>query len=188
MTTVLTTTSTFQSPSAASDVTVSKTPPPRWLTASPYLEEAHLLDLDTVDTQSRMLAQALTDLKVATEEYATVEYEKALDFSAVTSRLRSIAALEGVTWVQQDFYVVDFRSKLKSQYDKDLLFMLDKKSHQEAMQSGGLLKYWFGEPNAERRNLATCEFTVGRLFNETDSIRHLAQQGRRYQRWFRAVA
>jgi hypothetical protein len=34
---------------------------------------------------------------------------------------------------------------------------LDYESHREACESGGLLKYWFGGPSEERRNLATCK-------------------------------
>jgi len=33
---------------------------------------------------------------------------------------------------------------------------LDEGSHAEATKSGGLLKYWFGMPDEDGRNLATC--------------------------------
>jgi len=32
----------------------------------------------------------------------------------------------------------------------------------EATLSGGLLKYWYGKPDAERRNLATCMYSESR--------------------------
>jgi hypothetical protein len=38
------------------------------------------------------------------------------------------------------------------------LYKLDYESHAEACESGGLLKYWFGKADGERRNLATCKF------------------------------
>ena len=41
--------------------------------------------------------------------------------------------------------------------DREKLFVLDKNSHAEAVRSGGLLKYWYGEPDAEGANLATCK-------------------------------
>src|SRR5258708_6748395 len=50
--------------------------PTRWLTVSPYLEQEHLLDLDSVDTPNRLLALALTELEAATPQYATVRYEE----------------------------------------------------------------------------------------------------------------
>jgi hypothetical protein len=53
--------------------------------------------------------------------------------------------------------VVIFRSKRKEVVDKYLLHVLDQQSHIEATASGGLLKYWFGDPNPERRNVATCK-------------------------------
>jgi hypothetical protein len=46
------------------------------------------------------------------------------------------------------------------------LFELDAFSHQEAMASGGLLKYWYGVKDQSRRNLATC--TLSSRFRECD--------------------
>lgn len=125
--------------------------------SSPYLEEEHLLDLKTLDRQSRFFAIALKRLKPHREDYATVEYESSLNLDEVLSKLRRIVALYGHKWKQQDFYVVEFRSQLKPKIDNALLFKLDEESHREANTSGGLLKYWYGEPDSERRNLATCK-------------------------------
>lgn len=138
------------------------TNPSRWLVSSPYLGSDHLLDLETVDRQSRLFAIALTNLSPATENYAAVNYEKAFDFDELMASLRSVAAAEGVQWRRQVFYVVEFRSKLRVEIDNDLLYSLDKMSHAEATQSGGLLKYWYGVPDGDRRNLATCEFASRR--------------------------
>ena len=135
-----------------------KTLEPRWLAASPYLEQEHLLDLNTLDVQSQLFALALTKLETATNDYAVVKYEDSLDFEGLMTELRLLADRHGVTWKSQDFYVVEFRSKLKTEIDNSLLFRLDKESHREASESGGLLKYWYGAPNGERRNLATCEW------------------------------
>jgi hypothetical protein len=129
---------------------------PRWLVASPYTEPAHLLDLDTLDVQSRLFAIALTHLQVATADYAFVAYEDVFDFGLLMEKLQESAREHGVTWHRQDFYVVEFRSTLKASFDNDRLSFLDKESHKEAVASGGLLKYWFGTPNSARQNLATC--------------------------------
>ncbi|KIX93099.1 uncharacterized protein Z520_11156 [Fonsecaea multimorphosa CBS 102226] len=128
----------------------------RWLTVSPYLEPEHLLDLNSVDTPNRLLALASTQLEPASGNYATVPYEDSFDWSSLMALLKSLAAKEGYRWTRQEFYVVEFRSKLKKNIDVDLLFKLDKQSHVEATQSGGLLKYWYGVPDTNRRNLATC--------------------------------
>jgi len=130
--------------------------PSRYLTVAPYIESEHLLDLRSVDTPNRLLALALTQLVPATSDYAVVRYEDAFDWMGLMSALKSLASREGYRWLRQEFYVVEFRSKLKQSIDVDLLFKLDKESHAEATQGGGLLKYWYGIPNAERRNLATC--------------------------------
>ena len=130
----------------------------QWLVASPYLDQAHLLDLDTLEQQTRLFALALSHLKLATPNYAVVRYEDVFDFAALMFKLRSLAHQAGVEWKRQDFYVVEFRSKLKHEYDGERLAYLDKESHKEAVASGGLLKYWFGVPNVDQQNLATCTF------------------------------
>jgi len=129
-----------------------------WLTVSPYLEPEHLLDLRSVDTPNRLLALASVQLAPATGDYATVNYGDALDWISLMSSLKAVAAAEGYRWTRHAFYVVEFRSKLKQNIDNDLLFKLDKESHAEATKSGGLLKYWYGVPDTERRNLATCKW------------------------------
>lgn len=126
------------------------------LASSPYLEEGHLLDLDTLDTQSRLLAIALTSLHAKGPDYATVKYEDSLDLDDVLIELGKLVRASGVRWIEQEFYVVEFRSQLKPIIDNALLFKLDKESHREANTSGGLLKYWYGEADINRRNLATC--------------------------------
>ncbi|KAL2444359.1 hypothetical protein ABEF95_016407 [Exophiala dermatitidis] len=127
-----------------------------WLTVSPYLEPEHQLDLESIDTPNRLLAFALTHLQAATPHYATVDYNAAFNWEDVMSELKALSAAEGYRWKRKSFYVVEFRSKLKQDIDVDLLFRLDKESHAEATASGGLLKYWYGVANSERRNLATC--------------------------------
>jgi len=52
---------------------------------------------------------------------------------------------------------VVFRSQVLASTDPTHLAVLDERSHAEAMNSGGLLKYWFGIPDGGHRNLATCE-------------------------------
>jgi len=129
-----------------------------YLISSPYLDPDHLLKISTLDTQSSLLARALTTLATATPLYATAPYHSSLNWPTVFSRLRDLSLAAKHNWTAQIFYVVEFRSKLKEQIDRPLLFDLDKYSHAEANISGGLLKYWYGSPDSQRRNLATCEF------------------------------
>lgn len=60
---------------------------------------------------------------------------------------------EGETW---KYYVIVFRSQIKPGTERPYLGLLDEGAHVEAVEAGGLLKYWFGVPDAEGRNLATC--------------------------------
>lgn len=131
-----------------------------WLVVSPYLEREHQLDLRTVDTPYRLLAVASTKLENSGNDYAIVKYEDAFKWSDLMKNLKDLADREGYQWRRHQFYVVEFRSKLKQDIDNNLLFKLDKKSHEEATACGGLLKYWYGEPDPERRNLATCKSTT----------------------------
>ncbi|KAJ4290565.1 hypothetical protein N0V90_010782 [Kalmusia sp. IMI 367209] len=126
------------------------------LISSPYNNPGHYLDLSTLDIPNLIFAKALTALKPLDPNYATAPYIASLDFPTVLSLVRLLSQQLNHTWKSTTFYVVIFRSKLKADIDNDLLYKLDYESHREACESGGLLKYWFGKPNEERRNLATC--------------------------------
>ncbi|CAI7675807.1 unnamed protein product [Penicillium manginii] len=126
------------------------------LIASPYNDIPHLLDLETLDTQSRLLALALASFKTIRPDYATAPYIENFNWDEVFGLVKTFAKAEGHKWTAQTFYVVAFRSILLPGVDNDHLHALDAYSHQEAVSSGGLLKYWFGTKDGERRNLATC--------------------------------
>ena len=152
------------------------------LISSPYNTPGHHLDLSSphLTTASRLLALALTALKPSTPTYATASYDQALNFDTVLALLRDLIHEERFEWKETSFYVVVFRSQLKEGIDQEWLYRLDEESHREACESGGLLKYWFGKGDGERRNLATCEFW--RYFSSFWCVanlhRLLAQQGR----------
>ncbi|USP81977.1 hypothetical protein yc1106_09251 [Curvularia clavata] len=128
------------------------------LITSPYNKPSHYLSLThpPLPLPSVLLALALTALQPLVPTYATTAYTSALNLDAVLGVLRALVQSEGVDWPETRFYVVVFRSKLKQNIDNDYLYKLDEESHAEACASGGLLKYWFGKSDAERRNLATC--------------------------------
>ncbi|CEJ58983.1 hypothetical protein PMG11_07621 [Penicillium brasilianum] len=126
------------------------------LIASPYNDVPHLLDLETLDTQSRLLALALSFFKSIRDDYATGDYLESFNWNEVFDLVKGFVEAESHTWTRQSFYVVSFRSRLKPGVDQDHLHALDAYSHQEAIASGGLLKYWFGTKNEKEQNLATC--------------------------------
>ena len=129
------------------------------LISSPYNEPSHLLDLSTLETQSRLLSLALAFFKPIRDDYATGEYLECFNWAEVFDLLKAFSESEGHTWTTQTFYVVSFRSKLQADADPDRLHALDAHSHQEATASGYLLKYWFGSKNENQQNLATCKCT-----------------------------
>lgn len=126
------------------------------LVVSPYTSLPHLLDLDRYSKSSQLFAKALTIFQPTRDDYATTEYTESFNFEEVIEALRSLVKAEGYRWNATDFYVVSFRSQLSPDADPERLFEIDAFSHQEAMASGGLLKYWYGVKDQNRRNLATC--------------------------------
>lgn len=128
----------------------------RLLVASPYTSRLHLLDLTTLTQPQTLLAKALTILAPATPAYATTPYINAFNWDAVFTYLTAAVKSEGFHWKEQFFYIVVFRSQVPPSTDRSHLAELDKTAHTEAVKSGGLLKYWFGTPDIDGRNVATC--------------------------------
>ena len=127
--------------------------------SSPYSDPLNFLNLTELDKPLQLFALALSKLQSTRPDYATAPYMSSFNWSEVFEILRGLCARTGIHWQRTDFYVVIFRSKLRAEADGARLGELDQMSHQEACASGGLLQYWFGSPDAERRNLATCEFS-----------------------------
>lgn len=60
------------------------------------------------------------------------------------------------------YYCVLFRSTRHRSASPDsirALYAADRRAHEEAMTSGGLLMYWYGVPNVAGENVATCVWT-----------------------------
>ncbi|TVY67553.1 UPF0643 protein PB2B2.08 [Lachnellula suecica] len=126
------------------------------LIVSPYDEEPHLLDLRTLDTANQLLAKGLTGLKCLRDDYATAPYVESFNWAEVVDSVRKLSAAEDFHWEENGFYIVVFRSQIPPTTVYADLGVLDKAAHAEATKSGGFLKYWFGSPDQEGRNLATC--------------------------------
>ncbi|KAI9878763.1 MAG: hypothetical protein M1830_010565 [Pleopsidium flavum] len=145
------------------------------LVVSPYTSRAHLLDLNTVSKPNQLLAKSLTTMKPVREDYATASYDKAFNWGSIMDVLQTLIREEGYEWKEESFYVVVFKSRVPPTTDKSHLGRLDEKSHEEAMASGGLLKYWFGNADPDTgRNLATCIWR-----NRADAKRGGAGEGHR---------
>lgn len=130
------------------------------LVVSPYATVPHLLDLTKLEESPRLLAKALTVLQSVRQDYATAPYHLSFNWDAVIDELKSLVALSQYQWRRQQFYIVVFRSQVPPTTDRIHLDRLDQKSHAEATTSGGLLKYWFGLPDANGKNLATCTYSA----------------------------
>ncbi len=126
------------------------------LVVSPYAFEPHLLDLRTLENSQKLFARALTLLERVRTDYATAPYHESFNWTSVIDRLRFLNEEAGHLWSRQHFYIVVFRSQIPPITNRVELGQLDEKAHAEATQSGGLLKYWFGQPDENGRNLATC--------------------------------
>jgi hypothetical protein len=135
------------------------------LQASPYSDRSHLLDLTTLTKPLQLFAEALTAMRWIKQEFATAPYDKAFNWDSIVDIFSRTIKAEHLDCMPEklDFYVIVFRSKVNQHADRQLLGELDKAAHLEAVESGGLLKYWFGEPDEVGRNLATCEFSQSPL-------------------------
>jgi len=128
----------------------------RYVDISPYKEQKHLLDLDTLTSQERLFALALTKFDAVRPDYASSPYVETFNWTEVCEGLRQLLLDSKLVWKSQAFYVVVFRSQIPPTTNYDDLGNLDEAAFTEAVQSGGFLKYWFGFPDKEGRNVATC--------------------------------
>ena len=141
------------------------------LVVSPYDFAPHLLRLSTVSKPNQLLAQALTQMRAVRDDYATAAYIKSFNWSYIVESVKNLSKKAAYEWQPEVFYIVVFRSRVDPMTNRLNLGLMDAKAHEEAMESGGLLKYWFGVPDANCRNLATCKFSQ-RLFgmNQLSSV------------------
>ncbi|KAI1840535.1 hypothetical protein JX265_013235 [Neoarthrinium moseri] len=126
------------------------------LVVSPYTEKEHLLDLRSLDTENALLAQALVHFRSLRPDYATAPYIDTFNWTQVMAELERLTRSQNHQWKETSFYIVAFRSQIPPTTVYSELGALDKAAHAEATASGGFLKYWFGTPDKDGRNLATC--------------------------------
>lgn len=131
------------------------------IVSSPYIERDHLLQLSTLQPEYQATALALQAFRATSPKYAVENYLASFNVSEVVTQIRDQAKQMRIT-IPHQIYVIAFRSILKPEIRADaekikLLYEADKQSHAEANLLGGLLKYWYGEPDPETgNNVATC--------------------------------
>ncbi len=132
-------------PSSRPLSTIPPVPKPlgRFIIASPYHDDAHQLDLQTLDMENQLLARALAHMEHVREDYATAVYTESFNWDEVMSEVRRLAEEGGHQWRESSFYIVAFRSQIPPTTVYADLGVLDKAAHREAVQSGALLKYAF---------------------------------------------
>jgi hypothetical protein len=113
----------------------------RYLVVSPYHEQDHLLDLETLDVENQLLALSLTKLRCLREDYATAPYTESFNWEEVMKSLHTLTREVGHSWKETSFFVVAFRSRIPPTTVYAELGTLDKAAHAEATASGGFLKY-----------------------------------------------
>ncbi|KAI5818625.1 hypothetical protein BZA77DRAFT_306071 [Pyronema omphalodes] len=148
--------STSPEPEPVVNKQVNKPELPRYIQASPYTAFPHLLDLSTIDLPQQLLARALTIMTPLSPAYATTPYSVAFNFPSILARLRHLSQSINYHYPPSSFYIIVFRSRVNPSTNRQDLGALDEAAHIEAIKSGGLLKYWFGVPDENHRNLATC--------------------------------
>ncbi|GAO18504.1 uncharacterized protein UV8b_06614 [Ustilaginoidea virens] len=141
---------------AISDLRDNSLDESRFIIQSPYVDREHLLDLETLDNENALLSQALSRLRAVRQDYALAPYVESFNWQEVLDELKRLAQRSGQDFKETSFYIVAFRSRIKPSTDYSHLGELDKAAHAEAVASGGFLKYWFGSPDSELQNLATC--------------------------------
>jgi hypothetical protein len=110
----------------------------------PKATESHLPD---IDGPSLSLHKALHNFTPVTEKYASASYAEAFNWDQLDLPEED----------EHEWYVVVFRSIRKPGSDSGPLYDADRAAHEEAVQNGGLIMYWYGIPDPETGlNLATC--------------------------------
>ncbi|KAI8802444.1 hypothetical protein BJ742DRAFT_833094 [Cladochytrium replicatum] len=117
-----------------------------------------------------LLYNALKGLTTTTPAYRKTPLAETFNWGDVSRQLP--IELAGV------WYIVAFRSVRRADADHKALYDADFAAHEEAKNSGGILKYWYGDLDADRRCLAMCVW-AGRGFarRATRKPKHLVAVG-----------
>ncbi|KAL9049882.1 MAG: hypothetical protein Q9162_006966 [Coniocarpon cinnabarinum] len=92
--------------------------------------------------------------------------------AAFVSQLFNWSDLHLPANLSEKFYGVLFLSRRKSDSNSERLYKADRAAHEEAVASGGLLMYYYGVPDGEGRNIATC------IWSDAESARRASKLAR----------
>ncbi|KAI6240342.1 hypothetical protein M3Y99_00466100 [Aphelenchoides fujianensis] len=102
----------------------------------------------TIPNVPRLRAKALPHFKAITRDYFYQPLKSSFNWNETAERL---GLDEEGTW-----FIVAFRSVRRADACGKTLYQADAQAHQEAIESGGLLKYWYGTLDDQRQCLAMC--------------------------------
>ncbi|KAK6198590.1 uncharacterized protein RJT21DRAFT_49361 [Scheffersomyces amazonensis] len=134
--------------------------------SSPYHDKDHWLQLNTLEENYKVIALALQSFQPIVEDYAFQPYQDSFNIDVIIDLIKQYSLDLNYDFPTTEAYVIAFRSILhepvqKSVENREFLGKIDKESHLEANESGGLIKYWFGVPDdSTGQNLATCWWTT----------------------------
>ena len=129
----------------------------------------HFINLNALSVFDQLFTTALGHMKQIRSDYAVynnVNYKDAFNWAEVLTALRELAKERRYVLAEtRKYHIIAYYSQLESttgdsEESKALLCSLDKAAFEEALELGGLLKYWFGKPDGQLRNLATCKLLV----------------------------
>ncbi|KAJ3391037.1 hypothetical protein HDU80_011130 [Chytriomyces hyalinus] len=113
------------------------------LTTQPTSQSLEIRQVDIA-----LIEKGLPHFHAITENYFETRLPDTFNWDEVASRL-------GKEWAGE-WYIVAFRSVRNDRADAKALYEADGLAHKEALESGGLLKYWYGSLNERRQCLAMC--------------------------------
>jgi hypothetical protein len=91
------------------------------------------------------------------EGFTKLPYAEIFNWDEIGNAYHSDEGVGAEGEVEREWYVVAFRSRRKPGSDSAALYEADRLAHEEAVQNGGLIMYWYGVPDPETGdNLATC--------------------------------
>ena len=129
------------------------------LAISPYRDEQQLLDTSALPRTVHLLVRSLAILEPV-HGYQIVRCTLAFNWQDIVDRLRALIIDADMTWTEMRLYVVVFRSRHPPTMDGHGLWALDEAAFTEAVQNGGLFKYFCGDPDSEGNNLSMCMLTL----------------------------
>ncbi|KAJ3085126.1 Zinc transporter [Quaeritorhiza haematococci] len=131
----------------ASSLVISRPPAIPDLPSSKSEQEDILLP-PGIEPADILLSNALQHLTHIHPDYRILPLATSFNWQTIASLLPST--------ISKTWYIVAFRSIRRADASTEELYAADAEAHREARESGGILKYWYGDLNEKRECLAMC--------------------------------